>query len=1130
MKLITTPSIRIRLTIWLLIITLLPLFVVIVLTYFQRLTTMEAQAIEKLIAIRDLKVQQLTNWVETRVADVHFMAGNYELRDIEEVFKHKVRTTADLKKIHAANELLKRRKQTLLVYEEIYFIALESGKIEVSTQEESIGRYMSGKPVFTEPLERKDFYLLDIHHSHETHLNEMAFSMPVFSRFDESEVIGVLVCKVNLNMSLYALLSNTVGLGTTGETLIVNKNGYALNKLRWYDNEKLNLKITAEPAVAAASGRTGITKTNDYRGEEVLAAYTFIPTTSWGFVSKQDKKELNYAANRMLVDFGLIFLISALVITILAFILSKSITKPIVSMAKVAQKMREGDLTIRNTATTNDELATLAVAFNDLADTTTSRIAIQEGIYGITETMIGTTSLKSFSRELLHKLMEISDAQMSSFFILNEGTSEYEHFNSIGANKEMLKPFNALSPEGTFGSALFTKSIYHLKDIAEDTRFRYLTSAGEFLPKEIITIPVIVEDIVVAFITLANINHFKRDCIEIIHQSWANINVAYSNLIASERTHVFADHLSRINQQLESQSEELQDQSEELQDQAEELRRNSEELQEQNYELEAQKKQVEIANTLKTEFLSNMSHELRTPLNSVMALSHVLIMQAKDRLNEEENNYLEIIERNGKRLLAMINDILDLSKIEAGKMEVLPAPVSIRSLLQMVKDNVQVISDNKGLEFTLEVPENMPQIETDEERLYQVILNIVANAVKFTEKGKVTIKAFNHADHINIEVEDTGIGISESELLHIFDEFRQADGSSSRQYEGTGLGLAIAKKITNILGGKIFASSKLGEGSVFTIKLPIKWYEGPIKPEKERNKLTVSKFYNEKISEVSAIDSTVQKATEGKRILLVDDNPEAVIQIVSVLKKENYVLDVASGGKEALAYTSKNIPDGIILDLMMPGMDGFEVLENIRSRKETRNIPVLILTAKDIDRNDLKKLSANHVQELVQKGNVDIKELLQKVKQMLGGHAKDNKVNTTEDFPPENDGRKQKEGGIPCILVIEDDPDNMTTIKAVLKGKYKISEANDALEALQLIDPGMVDLILMDVSLPKMDGQELIKRIRTTAETINIPVIAVTAMAMKGDKEKFLEAGFDAYVSKPIDPEAFLSKIEQLLG
>ncbi len=247
------------------------------------------------------------------------------------------------------------------------------------------------------------------------------------------------------------------------------------------------------------------------------------------------------------------------------------------------------------------------------------------------------------------------------------------------------------------------------------------------------------------------------------------------------------------------------------------------ELQEQNVELDFQRQQIEEANRLKSEFLSNMSHELRTPLNSILLLSNVLIKQTKDKLNDEENDYLKIVERNGEKLLELINDILDLSKIESGKADISLGEVPLGTILRVIKENLTLLAEEKGLTISLKIPKKIPKVKTDEAKLYQVFTNVISNAVKFTEVGSVDIIVNKDSKNVYVAIKDTGIGIYEDSLQHIFDEFRQVDGSTTRKYEGTGLGLTIANKTMKLLGGNIQVKSELDKGSVFTISIPIKW-------------------------------------------------------------------------------------------------------------------------------------------------------------------------------------------------------------------------------------------------------------------------------------------------------------------
>jgi CheY-like chemotaxis protein/signal transduction histidine kinase/HAMP domain-containing protein len=1372
MKQQTFKTIRGKLTFWFLVLALTPLSIALIVTYFQRVSVIESQSYDKLTAIRDLKVQQLNNWLNERMGDLQVVSNDLELRKLEQVFEGRSTSLTDQKTLELSTKVLERMLTSYNDYEEVFFIDARTGIIEISSNPKNIGLNKLHDSYFTTPFQTGIEYIKNIYHSETTDKPCMTFSAPVYSLTKKGNIIGVVVLRIDLNNSLYKLLSNRVGLGETGETLIVNKDMMALNQLWRFENAPLNLKINATPSVRAAQGETGIVKSVDYSNTPVLAAYTHISKTDWGFVAKQDLYELNAPVREMVGNFLIIFLCSTLIIIILALIISNSITKPIVAMFQVAKKIGEGDFSARNSIKSKDEVGSLALEYNNMANKIESTLKVQQGVVSISETMIGKSTMKDFGTSLLKLFMKITEANMSTFYLLNEGTMEYEHFTSIGANKEMLSSFSAENAQGEIGYALSSKSIYHLKNIPEDTSFKFKTIAGMAHPKEIITIPILVENAVVAIISLVSIQSFSPECASILKQSWLSINTSYSNLISGERTRILADYLSDTNQRLEAQAEELQEQSEELQNQTEELQRTSDDLQAQNIELEVQRIQVEAANKMKSEFLSNMSHELRTPLNSIMALSRVLIMQANNKLNDEEKNYLEIVERNGKRLLSLINDILDLSKVEAGKMDINPSSISIKQTLQMVKENIQSLAEEKNISLNLTIDDNLPLIESDESRLHQVLTNIIGNAVKFTNSGSVDITTQQRSTNIEIEVKDTGIGISKEMLPHIFEEFRQVDGSTSRSYEGTGLGLAIASKIIKVLGGTITVTSELGIGSCFVITVPIKWHEKiqheekfaldvklnhplgetilvvdddlntvnnisealnqagyrtigatsgkealrlaeqyrpfaitldivmqemdgwevlqklksnqatkqipvivvsvtdekstgfalgavgfiqkpidkneliaaikeinksthtvmivddneqeikqmskiieaeqmkPIwarngkecleiiekhKPDvlildlmmpdmdgfevlehlrnknetfdlpviiatakdltrEEKNKLrgnVSSLLYKSEINhpklieELKKILGTIEKPQQNKKqgttILLVEDNPDAIVQVRSLLEKEGYHVKVASGGQEALDFVKHTIPDGIVLDLMMPDVDGFEVLERIRSTENTRIIPVLILTAKDLTRQDLSRLSANNIQQLIQKGDIDIDGLLSKVKLMLGNKSelssakkeKKDQIKSSDLIPLIQNQQIQKSKQLKLtenstVLIIEDNPDNMITLKAILHGKFNTIEATNGEDGLTMAQTMLPDLILLDMSLPKMNGEEVVKMLKSNKETSHIFVIAVTAQNMKGDKERFLQAGCNGFVAKPIDQLLLFEEIGKL--
>lgn len=392
------------------------------------------------------------------------------------------------------------------------------------------------------------------------------------------------------------------------------------------------------------------------------------------------------------------------------------------------------------------------------------------------------------------------------------------------------------------------------------------------------------------------------------------------------------------------------------------------ELQEQNYELTEQRKVVEEANRLKSEFLSNMSHELRTPLNSIISLSNILAIQAKDKLLKEHNEYLEIIERNGKKLLELINEILDLSKIEAGKTQVNLSEVSLSLVLGTIKDDLSVLADEKGLRVHLNSPEKLPHVSSDESKLYQVFTNVLGNAIKFTPSGAIDLIITPHSNHVDVDIKDTGIGISEEVLPYIFEEFRQVDGSFSRRFDGAGLGLSIAYKTLKLIGGSIKVKSKLGEGSVFTISIPIEWSGKPsiaARPSRTAQKVTHKK---------------VATNRDIPTVHVVEDNPDNMISIKAILKDKFDILE-STDGASGLKLASEQLPDLILLDMILPEMAGTEVVKSLKSNKKTRDIPVIAITASVLKHNKESYFEAG-CDDLVAKP-IDYKLLLKTMEKWL---------------------------------------------------------------------------------------------------------------------------------------------------
>jgi len=702
---------------------------------------------------------------------------------------------------------------------------------------------------------------------------------------------------------------------------------------------------------------------------------------------------------------------------IVAFFLRKGILPPLRKLIEATKALNQGKLDTRIHNDSPNELGELSQAFDNMSDSIQKEIENKEKAAIISSVMFKHDTLRPFCQEVLNQLQIMTDSQISAIYFIDDSKSRYECYESIGAKHDRLTTFYATSKEGEFGAALMSKKIQHIKDIPSDTQMIFSTVSGEFTMKEILTIPIVNESEIIAVISLASMKNYSLDSIELITSLVNEITASLNAVISSQKIFEFSQELQKTNTELEQQARELEMQADELT--------------EQNTELEIQKRELDEANRLKTNFLSNMSHELRTPLNSVIALSGVLSRRLSEKIPEEECSYLEIIERNGKNLLTMINDILDISRIESGNEEIEISQFNTKDIIDELMAMIQLQAQQQHIELLHTSQDTNIVINTDVSKFRHILQNLISNAVKFTENGTVEIKTVQNGDWIEITVKDSGIGISKEHLPHIFDEFRQADGSTSRRFGGTGLGLAIAKKYATFLGGNITVKSTVDVGSEFTLLLPIHYDEQSEIVEQPRNSANTAgtiQYKHQNINDVS-----------GKSILLVEDNESSIIQIKDLIEDIKGEVHVAHDAVEAFKIIDKAIPDAMVLDLMMPDIDGFKVLEMLRNAEATAHIPVLILTAKHITKEELKFLKRNNIHQLIQKGDVKRQELQHAVATMLYPDKTIDKQKTLQTIK-----------GKPVVLLVEDNPDNMITEKALLGDQYVILEAVNAYEGINI--------------------------------------------------------------------------------
>jgi signal transduction histidine kinase/CheY-like chemotaxis protein/HAMP domain-containing protein len=783
---------------------------------------------------------------------------------------------------------------------------------------------------------------------------------------------------------------------------------------------------------------------------------------------------------------------------LIAYVMVKWVRDPLKRLTAAADRFRQGDMNARSGYAFANEFGELAKAFDAMAETVAAEMQLRDKAGRLTAATARETEARAFCRALLAALVDQTGSQIGAVYLLNAQQTAFEHFESIGLGAGVRAAFSAETREGEFGAALATGQVQHITAIPDDTVFAFATVSGDFRPKEIITLPVLADHRTTAVISLASIRPYDTGAVRLVNEALATIAARLNGVLLFRKIQDLAGRLEAQNQELEAQKTELSTQTTELTAM--------------NTELEAQGRELEQSSRLKSVFLANMSHELRTPLNSVIALSGVLNRRLVDKIPAEECGYLEIIERNGRHLLSLINDILDLSRIEAGREDINLGSFSVRELTDEVVEMLEPLAREKGLALVNRAGSDLPNLHSDPGKVRHILQNLAGNAVKFTETGSVDITARQAGDDLYIAVSDTGIGIPAEELPRIFEEFHQVDASASRVHGGTGLGLAIARKYARLLGGDIAVKSAPGQGSSFTLRLPLRCSvpDDSASAGDEEPRLPVAGHG------VPTADPA------GRRILLVEDSEAIVIQMTEMLAEQGYAVRTAKNGIEALARIEEELPDAVILDLMMPEMDGFAVLKVIRGTERSEKLPVLILTARQVTREELGFLRYNHIHQLIRKGDVRRKDLLAAV----AGLVAPTTVPEPEKTPPI---RRRATSGIPKVLMVEDTADNLLTLRALLKDTCTLLEALDGRSGVEQARHHQPDLILMDLALPVMDGYAALAAIRKDETLRDIPVVAVTASAMKGNRESILARGFDGYVSKPIDADMLKKTIDEVL-
>ncbi|MBD2359608.1 response regulator [Anabaena minutissima FACHB-250] len=1005
------------------------------------------------------------------------------------------------------------------------------------------------------------------------------------------------------------------------------------------------------------------------------------------------------AANRTLATITYSIPLVSFLLALVGFVLTRHISTPLKQISEASETMANGDLSVSLPNSDRlDEIGVLTRTFNQMVanlriSTTKNEEQnwLKSNLAEFTQILQGQRQLESLSRLILSKLTPLVGAQQSVFYIMDKVQQEpvLKMLSSYAYNERKHLSSQFRLGEGLVGQCALEKQRILLTEVPQD--YIYINSGlGASLPLNIIVLPIIFENEVTAVIELASLAQFNKLQLIFLEQFAEIIGVFINNIAANIQTQTLleesvslANELKENNQILEQQTQELEtselllkQQQEELQQSNEELQQLNEELEEkaellevQNQEvarknqeiekarqsLEEKAKQLFLSSKYKSEFLANMSHELRTPLNSLLILSKLLADNVAGNLTSKQIEYSQTIYSAGTDLLELINDILDLAKIESGTLSLDLEAIKFVDLYNYLERGFSQVADNQGLSFAIQLGDNLPPtIVSDAKRLQQILKNLLSNAFKFTERGGITLTISMAAldtgnPMIAFAVSDTGIGIPAEKQQVVFEAFQQVDGTTSRKYGGTGLGLSISRELTQMLGGRLELVSQLGQGSTFTLYLPQTYPStGETQPLTALPPAPILRETPiEKLIEPSPsqIPDDRQKIQPGDHVLLIVEDDEKFARILlEMAQQKGFKVIVALQSKQALALAEQYQPEAITLDINLPDIDGWTLLDRLKHNPQTRHIPVHIMSVDDRQQRGLKLGAITYLQKPVSTealnqvftdmksfiarkvkhllvieddpvqaqsiieliGNTDVQstsvgtgtaaleilktqqfdcivldlglpdmtglELIEYIKQEpnllklpiivytgkeLSRHEETQLRRLAETIIVKNVRSPERlldetalflhrvQANLPQakreileqlqqadpvlanrkILIVDDDLRNIFALTSLLES-YQMEvlfaeNGRDGIETLQA-NPH-VDAILMDVMMPEMDGYETTHYIRQQPQFRTLPIIALTAKAMPGDREKCIEAGASDYITKPVDTEQLLS-------
>ena len=808
---------------------------------------------------------------------------------------------------------------------------------------------------------------------------------------------------------------------------------------------------------------------------------------------------------------------------------------------QVANRVSNGDYTQRLSDNYDGDLGDLVDSLNHMTDSLKTAFDKinksdwhQKGMALVNESLVGNKTVTQLTIDSLNQLIDYGNCTNGAIYLVDEGKLRLS--TAFGLESHMKQSFEF--GEGMVGQAFLQKTAKVYSDLNEND-FAVSFASGKIKINGIALVPILLNNDSVGILELSSSSNFDQDQVDYFSESCRNIGIALNaakgrekeqrlleeTQAQAEELQVQHSELENLNTELEAQTQKLQASEEELKVQQEELMQTNVELEERsklleeknhliadrNSEIQKKAEELELSTKYKSEFLANMSHELRTPLNSILLLSRLMAENSDNNLNEDQIESAKVIQSSGTSLLTLIDEILDLAKIESGKMSLEYQDVELENVVKDLKNLLNPITKNKGIDFNINIENDVEKtIETDRLRLDQVLRNLLSNAIKFTKEGSVELhirQDKKNKDFIIFSVKDTGIGIPEDKQRVIFEAFQQADGSTQRKFGGTGLGLSISREIAKLLGGELILESEVNKGSEFCLIIP--------KDEKSRlSKIENSQILDEIMvrdtEEVKSIiddnqygisipinvleipedvdDDRDNIAKDDKVILIVEDDTNFAKALLKYARLQNYKGIVAVRGDHAISAALQYRPAAILLDVQLPVKDGWQVMDELKSNPQTKPIPVHIM-------------SSLHVrQQSLMKGAIDFINKPLALDQM------------TEVFKKIEDALKKSPQK---VLIVEENAKHASALSYFLSNfNISLSVEDNVEDSVNALNSDKTDCVILDIGTDRRNGYKIIESIKTYEGMENLPIIIFTERNLSKSEELKIKQYADSIVVK----------------